>query len=242
MALLRRLLYEALIVPEAHTRVFDADFQLEVYEVFHTRRTTRWMHILCTVIVNVSLLAAASAIPIPWLRNSAWNVDGAVLGAAIAFLGYFAVHGAWAVATAPVLLIAIGLAHILAAILGASVVSHALGIAFAAAFVQAFSHGFEPVPPPWSGGYHWISIREFLFRTPKIRILRLTMASFLIYPLLEMWASPRIWPVQVLHFLMKAGFHPVLASRTRERVRQILADPRNGWALPFLSVETDSGS
>src|SRR5438105_4980590 len=44
---LRRLLYEALIVPSAHTRVFDAKFQLEVYEVFHTHGGTRWVHLLC---------------------------------------------------------------------------------------------------------------------------------------------------------------------------------------------------
>src|SRR5947207_11382779 len=126
MAALRRLLYEALIVPEAHTRVFDADFQREVYEVFHTRRTTRWMHILCTVIVNVSLLAAASAISFPALHSSGWHLDGAVLSAAIAFAAYFAAYGAWAFATTPVLLAAVGLAHVLARTLGTSVVPHAL--------------------------------------------------------------------------------------------------------------------
>src|SRR2546427_10327374 len=104
---LRRLLYEALIVPEAHTRIFDADFQLEVYEVFHTRRTTRWMHVICTMIVNVSLLAAASAISLPAFHGSTFRVDCALLGVVIALAGYFAVHGVWAVMTIPVLLIAL---------------------------------------------------------------------------------------------------------------------------------------
>jgi hypothetical protein len=194
------------------------------------------------MVVNVSLLAAASAISFPAFHSSAWRLDGAVLGAAVALAAYFAVHGRRAVATTPVLLAAVGLSHVLARTLGASVVPHALEIAFVAALVQAFSHSFEPVPPPWSGGYRWITLTEFLFRTPKIRILRLTVASFLIYPLLEMWASPRIWPVQILHLTMQAGFQPALASRTQDRVRKILADPRNGWTLPALGVKTDSGS
>src|SRR5689334_17510071 len=134
MPSLRRLFYEALIVPEAHTRVFDADFQLEVYEVFHTRWTTRWMHILCTVIVNVSLLAAASTISFPAFG---WHTDCAVIGALFTLLVYFAVHGAWVLATAPVLLIAVGLAHMFASTLGASVVPHALEVAYVAALVQA---------------------------------------------------------------------------------------------------------
>ena len=242
MQRLRRLLYEVLIVPEAHTRIFDADFQLELYEVFHTTRTTRWLHCICTVIVNVSLLAAASAISFPAFHGSTFRVDGALLGAVIALVGYFAVHGVWAIMAIPVLLIGVAAAHVLVPALGVAVVPHALEISFAAGLVQALSHACEPIPPPWSGGYHWITLRDFLLRSSKIKILRLTVALFLIYPLLEIWASPRIWPAQVLHGIMQAGFQPLLASRIQERVRKILADPRNGWALPAIDVETDSGS
>jgi hypothetical protein len=240
MIRLRRLLYEALIVPGAHTRVFYADFQLEVYEVFHTRRATRWMHLVCTLIVNVCLLAAATALPLPMIRVAGLRLDGTVLTAVIALAGYVVVHGAWAAMMIPVLLVAVGLAHSLASALGAWVVPGGLEIAFAAALLQTFSHAFEPVPPPWSGGYRWISLREFLLRTPPLRLVLLTSVALVVFPVLEFWASPRIWPVQIVHFMMRAGLRPALASRTRSRVRAILADARNGWNLPPVGAESDS--
>ena len=213
----QRLLYDALIVPSAHTRVFDGKFQLELYEVFHTRAGTRWMHRLCTPIVNVSLLAAATRLPLPF--------NGAAVSVLISLPLYFMVHGAWAAVMIPILAIAFVLAHALAAFLGPSVVPAALGMAYAAAFVQTLSHALEPVPPPWSGSYRWITLREFLFRTPPLKLLGLSGIAILIFPILEFWASPRIWPVQL---------KPAQAPQISNRVRDILSDARKGWSLPPL--------
>ncbi len=216
----RRLLYDALIVPSAHTRVFDATFQLDVYEVFHTHPITRWAHLVCTPIVNISLLAAATVLP-----------HGAPLAALIALSLYCLVQGWGALLMIPVLAVSVGFAYPLAAFLGGSVPT-AFAIAYAAAFAQTLSHGFEPVPPPWSGSYRFITLKEFLFRTPPLKLAGLVFASALIFPVLEFWASPRIWPVQIVHLMMRAGMRPALARRTRRRVLEILSDARKGWALP----------
>jgi uncharacterized membrane protein YGL010W len=234
----RRLLYEALIVPSAHTRVFDAAFQLEVYEVFHTRAATRWGHLFCTPVVNVSLLALATALPFTPPAALGWlTFDGAVLAALIALVLYVAVHGAWAVVMIPVLAVSVGLAQAVAAALGPSLLPVALAVAFTAALLQTFSHAFEPVPPPWSGGYRWITMKEFLVRTPPLRLAALSAIAVLIFPVLEFWASPRIWPVQIAQSMMRAGLWPARAERHRRRVHAILSDAREGWALPPL--ETD---
>lgn len=231
--MIRRLLYEALIVPSAHTRVFDATFQLEMYEVFHTTSATRVGHLLCTPIANISLLAAATAFPFVPVTPLGWmTFDGAALAALLALAVYVAVHGTWAFVMAPVLMLSVGMAHILAAALGPSAVPGGLAIALAAAVVQTFSHAFEPVPPPWSGSYRWISLKEFLLRTPTLRLALLAAVAVLVFPVLELWACPRIWPVQFVQVAMRAGLRPALARRIRSRVQSILTDARTGWALP----------
>lgn len=240
MERLRRLLYNLLIVPGAHTRVFDADFQLEVYEVFHTHPLTRWGHLICTPIVNIALLAAASRLPMPSLHFAGWLIDGAVVAAGITMVGYFAVHGAWAAFMIPVLFAAIAFERWLAALYGPWTLQGSLEIAALAAFVQTFSHSFEPIPPPWSGTYGWISLRKFILRTPLVKLACATFAFIAVYPWLEFWASPRIWPVQMTHLMMRAGLRPSLAGPMRARVRAIFADARNGWTLPPLGAEADS--
>jgi hypothetical protein len=115
----RRLVYEALIVPGAHTRVFDSAFQLELYEVFHTTTITRVGHLLCTLIANVSLLALATAVPfVPSVHPGWLTLDGAVLAALITLAAYVAIHGKWAIVMAPRLAVSVALAQMLAASLG----------------------------------------------------------------------------------------------------------------------------
>lgn len=238
---IRRLLYETLIVPEAHTRVFDARFQFEVYEVFHTHPVTRWGHLLCTPIVNISLLALATALPFTHAARFGWlTFDSAAVAALITLALYAGVQGAWAIAMTPVLAIAVGLAHMLAAALGPRLVPGAVAIALAAVFVQTWSHAFEPVPPPWSGSYRWITLREFVVRTTRLRLAVLSLVALLVFPVLELWAAPRIWPVQLAQLMMRAGLRPALARSMRYRVQAILADARRGWTLPPQeSVDAD---
>ena len=239
---IRRLLYDALIVPGAHTRVFDSGFQLELYEVFHTTTITRVGHLLCTLIANISLLALATAVPfIPSIQLGWLTLDGAVLAAAITLAAYLAVHGKWTLVLAPVLAVSVALAHMLGAALGPRLVPGAFAIAYAAAFVQTLSHAFEPVPPPWSGSYRWITLKEFLARTPRFKVVALSAVSILVFPVLELWASPRIWPVQVAQLGMKAGLQPVQARRMHNRVQTILSDARKGWAMPSLKSNDADG-
>ena len=145
----QKWLYDALIVPASHTQVFDGEFQIEMYEVFHTRSVARWGHAICTPIANVGLLALAAELP--WLHRAPgalFALDGAALAALIALAFYVGVHGAVALGMAPVLALAVLAAHALGDLLGAHAVTGALAVAISAAFVQTLTHIHEPVPPP----------------------------------------------------------------------------------------------
>jgi hypothetical protein len=57
-----------------------------------------------------------------------------------------------------------------------------------------------------------------------------------VFPLLEIWAAPRVWVLQVLHLMMRAGYRPALRDRLESRVIQILDDARTGWAQPEITA------
>ena len=226
-----RWLHRALIVPAAHTRVLDRELQAELYEVFHTRPVARWGHALCTPVVNVALLALAAHFPgLEAERPGAlFALDGAVIAGLVTLLGYVIAQGAVALAMAPVLAVAVLLAQLLAGALSPPWLAL---VVYLAALAQTLTHAPEPVPPPWSGSYGWLEASEFLRRTSWLRLLGFGAVTATIYTLLELWASPRIWPLQLAHFAMRFGFFPERAARLRARVAQILADARNGWHVP----------
>ena len=215
----RPWLYLALIVPAAHTRVFDQQFQLEVYEVFHTRPAARWGHLLCTPLINVGLLALASQLE--------WQLDA--VAACVALGCYVAVHGALGIAMAPLLALAVLAARLLVEALGAQAFGGTIALVVAATAIQTWTHAAEPVPPPWSGSYRWTSLREFLHWSSLLERVGLAMMLVVFFPILELWAAPRVWPIQIMHLLMRSGLFPERAARIRARVDAIFDDARNGW-------------
>jgi hypothetical protein len=50
--------------------------------------------------------------------------------------------------------------------------------------------------------------------------------------LLELWASIRIWPMQVLHVLMACGYRPQLRASIDARIVQIVHNPFSDWRRP----------
>lgn len=229
---LSRWVQAALIVPSAHTRVLDAEHQSEMYEVFHTGALARWGHSVCTPIINVALLALAGELVVV-LRTGGGDValDGMLCAAAIALVCYLAVHGIWAMAMAPVLALALGAAIGLRALLGEHLVIGAAAILLATVLLQTFSHVGEPLPPPWS------RTRSFAPTLPALRALSLrefasiALASLVLYPALELWAAPRVWPLQLAHLLGRAGWFRERHERLAKRVAEIHADARNGWPI-----------
>ncbi|WP_157070111.1 hypothetical protein [Sandaracinus amylolyticus] len=228
----RAWIHDVLIVPAAHTRVLDGDLQTELYEVFHTRPIARWGHALCTPVINVALLALCAEVTVQLAtRGGHTEIDGAIAGAAIALAFYVAVHGAWALVMAPLLALAVLGAHGLREVLGAHAVSGAIVIALGAVWVQTLSHVFEPVPPPWSRAASFGTVRELWERTSIARIVALAVTGVLVFPVLELWASPRVWPLQIAHAMRRLGWKHGSAT-LEERVRTIHRDARAGWSVP----------
>jgi hypothetical protein len=231
-----RAIQVAFIVPAAHTAVLDGTKQAELYEVFHTRPLARWGHALFTPIANVALLALASQVTIEVASGEgSVAIQGSIAAAVITLLFYLAVHGVWAIAMAIPLGLALVAAHGLAGLLGESAALGSLAIALGAALCQTFTHLPEPVPPPWSGRYAFVPVREMISKWRIGELALLALASLVVYPVLELWAAPRIWPVQMLQVLGEIPWLRERTARYRERVRAIHEDARVGWSVPPMS-------
>jgi hypothetical protein len=111
-----------------------------------------------------------------------------------------------------------------------------LAIVWAGGVAQALSHATEPIPPPWTGSHRFMSLGPWLRSAPATRIIALALLSPTVFPLLEIWAAPRVWVLQALHLMMRAGYRPALRDRLAIRVSEILDDARTGWAQPELTA------
>lgn len=222
MSLARTLL----IVPAAHYRVLDAGFQAEMYELFHTRAGCRLLHMLSTPVAVVGLmLALGSALGPGWswwpplalgVIVVAWGlrvdrVVGAVM-VPLAALSMVAAHRAGHATQHPVAL-------------GAA-------LALGAATVQFASHAFEDIPPPMSDDVGWVPAGAWLRKASVGRMLTFLVLGVTMYTWLELWASPRVWSLQVLHLLMRAGHRPGLRAELSEKVSAIFTHPEREWRVP----------
>jgi hypothetical protein len=195
-----------------------------MYELFHRRPVARVGHLLCTPLINVALLGALGA-ALPY---------GALIGAAAIVLWSLYVDRAAGLIMAP---IAVAAALIAQALVGTHVII-ALGAAWLGGFLQAISHAAEPIPPPWTGSHAFMPLRAWLRTAPLSRIVALALLAPSVFPLLEVWAAPRVWVLQVLHVMMRAGYRPQLRAHLEGRVVQILDDARTGWSQPDLARTT----
>ncbi len=230
---LQRFVHETLIVPAAHTRVLDSQLQGELYEVFHTRGLARWGHGVCTPITNTALLALAGELTIDLAAGGGrTSIAGGVAVGVVVLAFYVAVHGAWAFVMAPLLALALGAAELLRHAAGDHLVPIAIAIAITSTLLQTFSHAFEPVPPPWVPGPGFGTTRDVVTRGGPSKVITLAIASVVIYPVLELWATPRIWPLQIAHVLGRWGLLPGRAAQMDARVAAIHEDARVGWEMP----------
>lgn len=230
----RRLTHALFIVPQAHVR-FDRRFQTEMYELFHVRPLARWGHLICTPIIVIALLAALAALG-PLTAAGPLAIDGALIGALAIVAWSFYVDRVAALVMIPLALAAALGARELASALGAHAVPYALALAWAGGLLQAISHASEPIPPPWTGSHAFVPLGTFLRTAPPSRMLGLALLSPTVFTLLEVWASPRVWVLEVLHLMMRAGYRPELRTQLDARIDEMLADARTGWAQPDLAA------
>lgn len=219
-----RLAHALFIVPRAHVR-FDRMFQTEMYELFHRRAPARLAHLICTPLINVALVTAVAAL-VP---------GGAFIAAGAIVLWSLYVDRIAGLLVIPLALAAAVGSREVASLFGEHVVVGALGVAFAGGFAQAVSHASEPIPPPWTGSHCFMPLGRWLRSAPPTRIAILALLSPTVFPLLEVWAAPRVWVLQALHLMMRAGYRPELRARLESRVVEMLADARTGWPQPALA-------
>jgi len=219
-----RVLRHALIVPAVHRRVLDDGFQREMYELFHRKAVCRIGHAVCTPVIMLGLfLLGVSAGRAPLDASLALS-----LLLAAWYLASERVVGGIMVALILVLQVA---ARLLAGALGPSAHAAALGLVVTGVLLQTWSHAIEDVPPPVSGADGWVPIGTWIRRLRPARFAYVVLLSSFA-PLLELWGTPRVWPLQVLHLLMRAGYRPELKERIDARVAEIVANPTCGWQDP----------
>lgn len=221
-----RLARALLIVPAAHYRVHDADFQAEMYALFHTRAGCRLGHMACTPAVMLGLFLVLGRVAPPgWT----WPLPAA-LGLVVVAWGLRVDRLAGAVMV-PLVALTLAAARALEAV-AAHPLALGAALAVGGAALQMLSHGFEDIPPPLSGRAGWVPARAWLAAASAARVVGLGVLSLAVFTWLELWASPRVWPLQVLHVLMRAGHRPDLRARLAARVGEILAHPEREWREP----------
>ena len=230
----RRLAHALFIVPQAHVQ-FGRRFQTEMYELFHRRPLARWGHLICTPVVVVALLAVLAAIG-PLTTPGRFVVDGALAGAAAIVMWSLYIDRTAGLIMIPLAIAAAFGARELAATLGDHALLGSLVIAYAGGLLQAISHASEPIPPPWTGSHAFMPLGAWLRTAPLSRIAGLALLSPTVFTLLEVWASPRVWALEILHLTMRAGYRADLRASLDSRVGEMLADARTGWAQPELAA------
>ncbi len=221
----RPSLYESIfIVPQAHVAITRVDFQVEMYELFHRTPGGRLGHIVGTLATLLGTLALSE-------RASGSLAPGVGLLAAIALWGA-AVDRLVGGLTALLGAALVALVHFAAPSLGADLTACALGLVFGGCAVQTFSHLFEDVPPPQSGSTGFVPVGRWLRGITAREVVRSTLLTLLVFYWLELWATFRIWPLQILHVLMRLGYRPEARRRLDARVREIIAHPTSDWRRP----------
>ena len=212
------------IVPQAHVAITRVDFQVEMYELFHRTAGARLGHMLGTLAILLGTLGLLE-------RASGSYAPGLALFASMALWGAAVDRAVGALAA----LLGAGLVafvHVAAPSLGRDLTTCALALVAGGCAVQTFSHLFEDVPPPQSGTTEFVPMARWLRAVTAREVVRSTLLTLLVFYWLELWATFRIWPLQLLHVLMRLGYRPDERRRLDARVREIIAHPTSDWRRP----------
>ena len=218
------------IVPAAHTRIFDDEFQGMMYETFHMTRTSRLCHALCTPLINLALFSLGGLFTVPLAPiDPSLSVSGILVLVLLAQAFYLLIYGAWTLCMLPLLLLAGVIARVAWLAVPSDIAVIAPAVMLILAYLQTFSHWAEPLPPPWSRNNRFKPVRQFLQTESAVNILKLALLTFTVYPLLELWAAFRIWPLQLAQLLYRFGYFQDRMRSLHEQARQVHQDTRTGW-------------
>lgn len=211
------------IVPKAHTALLDTRFQVEMYELFHRTAIGRIGHMVGTPAILLGVFIALQ------LASGGPFVGLAVLAAIAAFA--LRVDRLVALVTALLGLGLVGASAALIPSLSAPVWTVA-ALVFGGCLVQTLSHVAEEIPPPHSGTDRFVPALDWLRKITVREVVRSTVMLFGVFYWLEMWATFRIWPLQILHVLLALGYRPELRRALDERSAAIVAEPASDWRSP----------
>jgi uncharacterized membrane protein YGL010W len=208
----------ALIVPETHTRIFDARLQATMYAVFHRDWRCRWGHRLLTPVIVLGMLILAASL------SRAHPLPAVVLLGALLVALWVRLDAAATLLAAPALVglavLALWLVHQVddgVALGSALVVGGAIG--------QAGTHLFEPVPPPLSGSDGFVS-GPVLLRRHGVKGLAAALVLWLaFYWVLEVWAATRVFVLQWQQVTFAFGARARLARAIRLEAERFHAAP-----------------
>jgi uncharacterized membrane protein YGL010W len=240
----RRLRDYLFIVPEAHFKLSDFQFQVEMYGVFHQRWGSRIGHMLCTPLVMTGIFALLGLVPIPSLNAflaTAPVAHGlAIPFALLLFTWFISIDRLAGLMMAPFIAFTLMAAELLNQYSDEHAFRNALILVYASSFLQMLSHAFEEIPPPLSGTFRWAPFKTWVHHIAVLPLLGLVVVSATAYTILECWASPRVWLLQMINAMMAVGYRPKLRQTLRLRVPEILKDSRNGWGPEFWNKRSST--
>lgn len=220
----------AVIVPEAQTHLLEFQWQLDVYETFHTVRVNRLSHAVCfyPLLFTYFVLAALVSLPVGPLSSALPDATRPSLALALA-----AVLALWYLRLDR--LVGLVLVPLLAAMaLGANELvgrhgAEAARMTFLAVLVPnmlalTLTHALEPIPPPWSGTRGFVPMSVWSERTPLGARVRMILLTFWTGLVLEYWAAPRFVPIQILKILHLFGYKREMTERAVARAAVLRAD------------------
>lgn len=221
----------AVIVPEAQTHLLELQWQLDVYETFHTARWNRVSHAVCfypllwTYFVFAACFSFADAPLVAALPHAARPTLALVLLGVLA-TWYLRLDRLVGLVLAPVLVAMAISANVFVTRHGAAEAAWLafIGVVVPNMLVLTLTHALEPMPPPWSGSSRFVPMSTWRRTLPFAWQLKAALVTLSTGLLLEYWAAPRFVPIQVLKILHLLGYKPEMTERARERARVLHAD------------------
>jgi hypothetical protein len=220
---LRRLWLYIWVVPRAQWDLFDVDYQIYVFRLFHREQRTIVIHYITILAIMLFSLAFLSQWPLfdgaPRFVNMG---AGYALAVALLHLPWClsrGLYGLWLGTAATLTALSLGGTIYLErmAIAGGSwweptaLWANPLLWVYVFALAETVSHALEPVPPYTTGAGRWMSNEEFRRQGGKSALFA-AIATPTIFTLVSFLSNPRSIPMVVLRLSARAGYQRALVD------------------------------
>ncbi|MFT3772954.1 MAG: hypothetical protein QM820_46810 [Minicystis sp.] len=220
----------AVIVPEAQVHLLELQWQLDVYEAFHTARWNRLSHIVCFYPLLWTYFAFGACVSLA--DAPLWAAFPHATRATLA-LGLLPILATWyllldrlvGLVLLPVLVAMALSANVFAAHFGGDAAQIVLlAVVVPNMVVLTLTHGLEPMPPPWSGSNRFVPMQTWRRTMPLLWQAKAAAVTLTTGLLLEYWAAPRFVPIQVLKILHLFGYKREMTALAQQRARALHVD------------------